>query len=175
MWTPAHPITAAREQAAVGDAPRMGEQMPRGQEPMVAPYKAVSTYIGKSLLIKGEVSGSEPIEVDGRIEGPISLPSSHVDIRRDGVVMSDVQAAEVVIQGTFQGKLVVGDRVKIQRGGSLVGAVTAVRVSVEDGAYLQASIETCRLGPKLAPDPANIAASEQPLNAVDKAEVDFQV
>ncbi len=55
------------------------------------------TYIGKSLLIKGEVIGSEP---KGRIEGPISLPGNHVNIGRDGVVMSDVQAGEVIVRGT---------------------------------------------------------------------------
>jgi cytoskeletal protein CcmA (bactofilin family) len=139
------------------------EKRPRGPEPMVTPDRPLSSYIGKSLLIKGAVSGSEPIEVDGRIEGPISLPGNHVNIGRDGVVMSDVQAAEVVVQGTFGGKLVVSDRVKVQKGGSLIGEVTAVRVSIENGAHLQGRIDMCRPDSKV-PELANVTSNKQQPN-----------
>jgi cytoskeletal protein CcmA (bactofilin family) len=159
MWTPARPISSPPQSAT----PRpVSDQMPGG---------ALSTYIGKSLLIKGEVSGSEPIHVEGRIEGPISLPSSHLDIRRDGVVMSNVQAAEVVVQGTFHGKLMVSDRVEIHNGGSLIGEVTAGRVSIEDGACLQGSIDMRRPDPKAEPEFNSTTATDQQPPAVDQAQV----
>ncbi len=176
MWNPAHPTgRPEHEQPATSDAARKGEQIPRALAPVPVPYRAVSTYIGKSLLIKGEVSGSDPIEVDGRIEGPISLPNSHLNIRPDGVVMSDVQAAEVVVQGALEGKLAVSDRVKIQKGGSLVGEVTAVRVSIEDGAYLQANIDMFRPDPAAAFELTNVAATEQQPRAVDETPNGLQV
>lgn len=111
-------------------------------------YNGWSTYIGKSLLIKGEVSGSEPIHVEGRIEGPISLHGSHMNIGRDGMVVSDVQAGEVIVRGTLHGKLTASDRVEIHSGGSLIGDVAARRISIEDGAYFQGSIDMRRPDPK---------------------------
>jgi cytoskeletal protein CcmA (bactofilin family) len=158
MWTPSEPAKTIHEQRAATS--RMSEKTPGGLEPMVTPDRPLSSYIGKSLLIKGDVSGSEPIEVEGRIEGPISLPGNHVNIGRDGVVMSDVQAAEVVVQGTFGGKLVVSDRVKVQKGGSLVGEVTAVRVSIENGAHLQGKIDMRRPDKKVS-EHTNVNADKQ--------------
>jgi cytoskeletal protein CcmA (bactofilin family) len=120
--------------------------------PRKTPHNTTSngetTYIGKSLLIKGEVSGSEPIHVEGRIEGLISFPGNHIDIGRNAVVGSDVHAGEVIVRGRLQGKLTASDRVEIHNGGSLVGDVVAGRISVEDGACFQGSIDMTRPDPK---------------------------
>lgn len=110
--------------------------------------KGIRADVARHRLRQGEVSGSEPIHVEGRIEGSISLPDSHVNISRDGVVMSNVLAGAVVVQGTLQGKLAASDRVEIHSGGSLIGEVTAGRVSIEDGAYCQARIDVRRPDPK---------------------------
>jgi len=112
------------------------------------PAGGETAYIGKSLLIKGEVSGSEPIHIEGRIEGSISLPGGHVSVGREGVVTSSVHAGEVIIRGTLQGNVTASDRVEIHRGGNLIGKVVTQRISIQDGAAMQGTIEMVRPDPK---------------------------
>ena len=107
-----------------------------------------STYIGKSLVIKGEVSGSEAVHIEGRIEGPISLRDAHVNIGRDAVVTSNVEAGEVIVRGTLHGNVTARDRVEVHSGGSLMGNVAVGRVSIDVGAFCKGSIDMRRPDPK---------------------------
>jgi len=97
--------------------------------------------IGRSLSIKGEVSGSESLYVDGRIEGSISIPDSRVTIGRNGSVAANIAAREVVIMGKVHGNIQCSDRLDIRSEGSLTGDVTTQRISVEDGAVLKGSVQ----------------------------------
>src|SRR5271166_7091943 len=97
--------------------------------------------IGRSLVIKGEISGAEALYVDGRIEGKISLPGHRVTIGRNGTVQANISAREVVIMGKVNGNIECGDRVDIRSEGSVTGDVSTVRISVEDGAILKGGIE----------------------------------
>ena len=97
--------------------------------------------IGRSLVIKGEVSGSESLYIDGRIEGKISLPGNRVTIGRNGSVQANITAREVVVMGKVNGNIECSDRVDIRSEGSVTGDVTTQRVSVEDGAILKGGIE----------------------------------
>ncbi|MFZ3210504.1 MAG: polymer-forming cytoskeletal protein [Terriglobales bacterium] len=128
-------------------------QQPRGEQQKhqggsALPAGGETAYIGKSLLIKGEVSGSEPIHIEGRIEGSISLPGGHVSVGREGVVTSSVQAGEVIVRGTLQGNITASDRVEIHRGGNVIGEVVTQRISIEDGAQMKGSIKMGRPDPK---------------------------
>lgn len=97
--------------------------------------------IGRSLVIKGEVSGSESIYIDGRIEGTVTFNDHRVTIGRHGVVNANITAREVVIMGKVNGNVTCSDRVDIRSEGSLVGDVTTQRVSVEDGALVKGAVE----------------------------------
>ncbi|HEY1800948.1 MAG TPA: polymer-forming cytoskeletal protein [Terriglobales bacterium] len=97
--------------------------------------------IGRSLVIKGEVSGSESIYIDGRVEGSINFADHRVTIGRHGVVNANVTAREVVIMGKVNGNVECTDRVDIRSEGSLVGDVITQRVSVEDGALVKGAVE----------------------------------
>jgi len=97
--------------------------------------------IGRSLVIKGEVSGSESIYIDGRVEGSINFGDHRVTIGRHGVVNANVTAREVVIMGKVNGNVECTDRVDIRSEGSLVGDVITQRVSVEDGALVKGAVE----------------------------------
>jgi cytoskeletal protein CcmA (bactofilin family) len=110
------------------------------------PVKTVSApieqaTIGRSLVIKGEVIGSESLYIDGRIEGKISLPDNRVTIGRNGSVQANIIAREVVVMGKVAGNIDCSDRVDIRSEGSVTGDVTTVRISVEDGAVLKGGIE----------------------------------
>jgi len=96
--------------------------------------------IGKSLIIKGEITGTESVFVDGRVEGSINLPGNRVTVGRNGVVEADVSAKEVVVQGKVNGNINAGELVEIRNGGAVVGDVSTVRISVEDGAFIKGGI-----------------------------------
>ncbi|HZW94561.1 MAG TPA: polymer-forming cytoskeletal protein [Candidatus Eremiobacteraceae bacterium] len=97
--------------------------------------------IGRTLVIKGELSGSEALYIDGRIEGKISMPDNRVTIGRNGIVQANITAREVVVLGKVSGNIECSDRVDIRSEGSVTGDVSTVRISVEDGAVLKGGIE----------------------------------
>lgn len=97
--------------------------------------------IGRSLVIKGDISGAESIYIDGRVEGTINFTDHRVTVGRHGVVNANVVAREVVIMGKVNGNVECSDRVDIRSEGSLVGDVITQRVSVEDGALVKGSVE----------------------------------
>ena len=110
------------------------------------PVKTVSApveqaTIGRTLVIKGELSGSEALYIDGRVEGKISLPDNRVTIGRNGAVEANITAREVVVMGKVSGNIECTDRVDIRSEGSVTGDVSTVRISVEDGAVLKGGIE----------------------------------
>jgi cytoskeletal protein CcmA (bactofilin family) len=97
--------------------------------------------IGRTLVIKGEVSGSESLYVDGRIEGTITFKDHRVTVGRNGVVQANIAAREVVIMGKVTGNVECSDRVDIRSEGTLNGDVVSQRISVEDGAMLRGSVQ----------------------------------
>ena len=97
--------------------------------------------ISKGLVLKGDVTGSESLFVDGKIEGSISLPGNRVTVGRNGQVAASITAREIVILGKVQGNISATDRVEIRAEGSLTGDVTAARISIEDGAFFKGGID----------------------------------
>ena len=102
--------------------------------------------IGKSLFVKGEVSGSESLYIDGKVEGTINLPGNRVTIGRNGQVAANILAREVVVLGKVRGNVTASDRVDIRSEGSLTGDVAAARISIEDGAYFKGGIDIRKPG-----------------------------
>jgi cytoskeletal protein CcmA (bactofilin family) len=114
--------------------------------PAAAPRNATmntteQATIGKSLIIKGEVTGSESLYIDGRVEGSINLPGNRITVGRNGVVSANMIAREIVVIGKVKGNLTASDRVDIRSEGSLTGDVIAQRISIEDGAFFKGGID----------------------------------
>ncbi|MGC2108773.1 MAG: polymer-forming cytoskeletal protein [Candidatus Korobacteraceae bacterium] len=124
-------------------------------EPLSAPRPASppmntqeQATLGKSLVIKGEVTGSESLYIDGRVEGSINLPGNRVTVGRNGVVSANISAREIVVLGKVRGNMTASDRVDIRGEGSLTGDVVAQRISIEDGAYFKGGIDIRKPGQK---------------------------
>src|ERR1700723_4816224 len=121
MWKPTNqPQTPGRRPDP--ERPTMNTPSPPAMmtnEPPAAPRPATAATtttadqatIGKSLVIKGEVSGSESLYIDGKVEGSISLPGNRVTIGRNGQVGANVTAREVVVLGKVRGNVTATDRV----------------------------------------------------------------
>jgi cytoskeletal protein CcmA (bactofilin family) len=97
--------------------------------------------IGKGLVIKGEISGSESLFIDGKVEGTINLPGNRVTVGRNGQVQANITSREIVVLGKVRGNIVATDRVDIRSEGALTGDVTAARISIEDGAFFKGGID----------------------------------
>ena len=105
---------------------------------------ATQSTIGKSLLIKGEITGSESVYIEGKVEGSIDLPDDRVTVGRNGRVSANISAQDIVVLGEVLGNCNAGDHLDIRNEGSLYGDVLVSRISVEDGAYLTGSIDIRR-------------------------------
>lgn len=121
---------------------------------------AEQATIGRSLVVKGEITGSEPLYIDGRVEGIINFGDNRVTIGRNGSVAANVTAREVVVMGKLHGNVNVSDRVDIRAEGSLTGDVIAHRLSIEDGAYFKGSVDLKKSEQKINADAAKQAKPE---------------
>ena len=97
--------------------------------------------LGPGLTVKGQISGDEDLQIDGKVEGPIALKGQRLTVGQNGEIVSDVHAREVIVYGKVRGNLHAEDRVEVKKDGSVIGNITGGRVLIEDGAYLKGQIE----------------------------------
>jgi cytoskeletal protein CcmA (bactofilin family) len=110
------------------------------------PGTGAGAHIGKSVVIKGELSGSEDLFVDGRVTGTIELRGHTLTIGPNGQVSANVHAKSVTVHGKLEGDILATERVELRKSAIMVGAIAAQRVSVEDGAYLKGQVDTQKDG-----------------------------
>ena len=97
--------------------------------------------IGKSVVIRGEVKGSEDLIVDGRVEGTVSLSESRLTIGPNANVAADLTAKDVLVLGQVQGNIVASGRVELRAGCSVEGDIRALRLAVEDNAVFRGKVD----------------------------------
>ena len=146
-------------------APSFDAARPAGTAAAGAIPSGEQATIGKSLVIKGEVSGSESLYIDGKIEGAINLPGNRVTVGRNGQVAANIMAREVVVLGKVRGNVHASDRVDIRSEGSLTGDVIAARISIEDGAFFKGGIDIRKPG---AEGKGGAAGTPEPVAAEEK-------
>lgn len=97
--------------------------------------------IGKSVSIKGEISGSEDIYVDGQVEGSISLGGNSLTVGPDGRVRANITAKNVAVSGSLEGNLQVSERTEMRKSAVVNGDVQTRRIAIEEGAYFKGKLE----------------------------------
>jgi cytoskeletal protein CcmA (bactofilin family) len=112
--------------------------------PAAPPARGRAANIGGSLFIKGEVSGSEDLTVEGRVEGKIDLKDHNLSIAPSGRVSAEIHAKTVTIYGEVNGDVHADDKVEIAETGKLVGDLYSPRVSISDGAQFRGSVDMGR-------------------------------
>ena len=108
---------------------------------METPKTAECANIGKSVVIKGEVSGSEDLYVDGQVEGSLELAGNNLTVGPNGHVHADVNAKGVVVQGKLEGNIRTTDRVDLRKSAVVMGDILTQRIAIEDGAYFKGKVE----------------------------------
>ncbi|HZD30840.1 MAG TPA: polymer-forming cytoskeletal protein [Candidatus Angelobacter sp.] len=117
--------------------------------------------IGKSVIVRGELSGSEDLYVDGEVEGSVSLKGQSLTIGPNGRVRANLEARNVIVHGRVDGNIVASDRVDLRKSASLTGDISTARVAIEDGAYFKGTIDIQKAEPARveAKPPAPVAAA----------------
>ena len=125
-------VEAAPRSAPAGDPQR-------GQE-------KTAVNIGKSVVIKGELNGSEDLTIEGQVEGKIELRQNVLTIGANGKIKAQVFAKSVVILGEVIGNVSASDKVDIRDNGSVDGDIAAPRVAIAEGAHFRGSIDMQKSG-----------------------------
>jgi cytoskeletal protein CcmA (bactofilin family) len=117
--------------------------------------------IGKSILIKGELSGSEDLTIEGQVEGTIQLRDHVLTIGPNGKIKAGIFAKSVIVLGEVTGNVNASDKVDIRDNGSVDGDVVSPRVAIAEGAHFRGTVDMQRKG-GAQPQPAAKAASAAP-------------
>jgi cytoskeletal protein CcmA (bactofilin family) len=97
--------------------------------------------LGASLTIKGHVTGAEDLQIDGIVDGPISLDGHELTVGSTAQLHSEIHAGEVIVSGKVVGNVRARGRVDIKKDGSIIGDISSARISIEDGAHFKGRIE----------------------------------
>jgi len=116
-------------------------------------FRADVAHIGKSVLIKGELSGSEDLYLDGEVEGTVELRGHSLTVGPHGRVRAQTQARDIVVHGKIDGNI-RADRVELKKSATVVGDILTQRIVIEDGAFFKGSIDIQREAAK--PEPAKV-------------------
>ncbi len=118
--------------------------------------------IGKSISIKGDLTGNEDLVIEGTVEGKVDLPNNELTIGAEGKVRADVHAKSVIVVGTVSGNVSAVERVEIQATGLVEGDVRGPRLVIQEGARLNGSVD-------MGDQPAAATKAITPKAAVDAA------
>ncbi|HXA86302.1 MAG TPA: polymer-forming cytoskeletal protein [Candidatus Dormibacteraeota bacterium] len=133
---PAQPVTPPAA-AAAPSIPSPQKETPKASDP----HRADVGHIGKSVQIKGELTGSEDLYLDGSIEGTIDLRDHSLIIGPNGKIKADITARDLVVHGKIEGNVTATGRVELRKSCTLIGDVSTQRIVIEDGAFFKGAID----------------------------------
>ncbi len=146
--TPPKPASGEREEkkAMSTDALKPAGTPPSG---------ASIARLGSFLHIKGEITGSEDLQIDGTVEGLVQLDEKKLIVGTSAKLTTDIIAREIIVLGSVKGNLHAKERIELKKEASVQGDLTTARILIEEGAYFKGSIEIDRTGEKTATKHAN--------------------
>lgn len=128
------------EMPAQTPAPRP-EPAPRAERTTTSTASSERAAIGRSITIKGEVTGDEDLLIQGRVEGSVDLKQHSVTVGREGEVKASIVARVVTVEGKVEGDLSADEQVILRSSASVKGDITAPRVVLEDGARFRGGVD----------------------------------
>jgi cytoskeletal protein CcmA (bactofilin family) len=123
--------------AAAPSIPVPHKETPKASEP----HRADVGHIGKSVQIKGELTGSEDLYLDGSIEGTVDLRDHSLIIGPNGKIKAAISARDLVVHGRVEGNITATGRVELRKSCTLIGDVSTQRIVIEDGAFFKGAID----------------------------------
>ena len=117
----------------------MTEAMPKASDLLAANQN--QTLLGRSVVLRGDLSGKEDLLIEGHFEGTLNLQEHCVTVGPHGQVQGEIHARQVVIQGAVSGNISAREKIEIRKTGEVVGDLVAAAIAIEDGAYFKGSID----------------------------------
>jgi cytoskeletal protein CcmA (bactofilin family) len=121
--------------------------------------------IGKSVVIKGELNGSEDLTIEGHVEGTIQLREHVLTIGPNGRIKAQVFAKAVIVLGEVVGNVTASDKVDIRENGSVDGDIVSPRMAIAEGAHFRGSVDMQRKGGAAVQPKADVKPATQPPQA----------
>jgi cytoskeletal protein CcmA (bactofilin family) len=121
-----------------------GKKNAEEMSPLDATAEHETGWLGSSLQVKGEITGTEDLLIDGIVEGLIHLDERKLTVGATAKVTADINARDVVVYGTVKGNVRAKGRIEIKKDGSITGNLTTAQIMIEDGADFKGSIEIDR-------------------------------
>ena len=135
MWKQeASPKTEGTRQAQTADPATAGR--------LVDEERRVVAWIGKSVVFKGDLSSSEDMMIDGRLEGTVELRDYGLTIGPNAQIRADIVAKTIIVRGSVTGTITAGDKVVVSETGSVEGDIISPRLALADGAVLRGRVDT---------------------------------
>jgi cytoskeletal protein CcmA (bactofilin family) len=161
-YSPAVEPPAAQPSAGAPNVPQRAAESPRSD----LRSSEVAT-IGKSVVVKGELSGNEDLVIDGDVEGSITLRGQTLTVGPNGRVRANIEARNVILHGRVDGDIRATDRVDLRKSASLSGNISTARISIEDGAFFKGGIDIQKpeAAPKVEPKSQSAVAAPAPVPA----------
>jgi cytoskeletal protein CcmA (bactofilin family) len=131
------PVPASRVSSQVHSTPSAP-----AHEPAPAPVSRATSKISSGLKINGELSGDSDLYIDGEVHGKIRMANTRVTVGPNGRVQADIEAREIVVDGTVQGNLKAGESAHFGASSRVAGSVLTPRIGIDDGARLRGKVET---------------------------------
>jgi cytoskeletal protein CcmA (bactofilin family) len=129
--------------------------------PPVARDRGAASIITSGIKIRGEVSGSADLVIEGELQGKISLTSAKVTVGSSGRVQADIEANDILVEGSLTGNLKAKDSLRLGASSRVEGSILTPRVAIEDGARLRGKVEMVRAGEsRNSAAPSTAAATE---------------
>jgi cytoskeletal protein CcmA (bactofilin family) len=150
MWKRDESVKPA---AAPAQPPATAPSAPVAAAPSAEPRAQLGrdmVNIGKSVIIKGELSGSEDLTIEGHVEGRIDLKDNVLTIGPNGKIKAEVFAKSVVVLGEVTGNVTASEKVDIRDNGSVDGDIASPRVAIAEGAHFRGSVDMQRAGQQKA-------------------------
>jgi cytoskeletal protein CcmA (bactofilin family) len=152
---PSSPVNAPTFSSAPANPPQV---VPASVPAPASASSRTAASISQGIRIKGEVTGSEDLFVDGLVDGKLNLANGSLTIGPNGTVKAGVVAREVIVRGRIDGKVTGRDKVQLWGTAQVFGEVQTDRLSIEEGAMLRGKVEAGKLATK-APESRSVAAA----------------
>jgi len=127
---------------------KVGAPMPESirKDTSASSQSHVQAIIGRSIVLKGELSADEDLVIEGQFEGTVNLQDHCLTVGANGKVKAEIQARQVVILGSVNGNVNAREKIEVRRSGNVTGDLTSASISIEEGAYFKGSIDILREG-----------------------------
>jgi cytoskeletal protein CcmA (bactofilin family) len=136
-------------------------------------FRAEVAHIGKSVMIKGELSGSEDLYFDGEAEGSVDLHQHTLTIGPNGRIRAAIAAREIIVHGKVEGNVRASEKVELKKSCMLTGDISTQRIVIEDGAFFKGAIDIQKEGKPEFRKAAVSSFSEVPALATSSPQVSF--